>query len=66
MSAKRADVPERIERLRKRLGVTREQLADLLLVSKMSIWRWQTGRSRPLPAHLRQIEELEKKTRRRA
>jgi len=27
------DVPERIERLRERLGVTREQLAELLGVS---------------------------------
>ena len=53
------DIADRIKRLRTRIGVSRKEFAEILGVSKMSTWRWESGDVKPMPAHLRQIEALE-------
>lgn len=39
--------PEEMKTLRTRLGVTQEQIADLLQIGKKSWTRWETGREYP-------------------
>ncbi len=49
----------RIRALRKRLGLSQEQLAKRLGVSFVTVNRWESGRTRVSPAVLRRIAELE-------
>ena len=44
--------------LRKRLGITVEQLAALLGVSPQSIYNWQTGKSVPRRAQLEKLASI--------
>ncbi|MBU1868712.1 helix-turn-helix transcriptional regulator [Patescibacteria group bacterium] len=51
--------------LRKKFNLTREDIASMLGVSSMSIYRWEKGRSKPRLIALKGIErvaqELERK-----
>ena len=48
-------VPKGLASLRKRLGITVEELAVLLNVSPQSIYNWQTGKSVPRRAQLEKL-----------
>lgn len=52
----------RIQCICERLELSKGQMANLLGVSVMSIWRWENGKSSPLPAFMRALEDLEKKS----
>ena len=51
-------VPKGLASLRKRLGVTVEELAVLLNVSPQSIYNWQTGKSVPRRAQLEKLASI--------
>jgi DNA-binding transcriptional regulator YiaG len=53
--------PGGIRTLRGALNLTREAFAARLDVSSQSIFRWETGRSRPARSTLKRIEALRKK-----
>ena len=53
--------PAGIRTLREALNLTREAFAARLGVSAQSIFRWETGRSRPARSTLRRLESLRKK-----
>jgi SNF2 family DNA or RNA helicase len=52
------DYPERIKRLRGRMGLTQAQLAELLGVSFATVNRWENRQSRPSQLAWAQIERL--------
>ncbi len=52
------DYPERIKRLRGRLGLTQTQLAEMLGVSFATVNRWENNQARPSPLAWSQIERL--------
>jgi transcriptional regulator with XRE-family HTH domain len=54
--------PEAIKDLRRRLGLTQESLAALIGVDHATIWRWERGRTRPLPVFTRELERLDRET----
>ncbi len=56
-AAQRRDTPSVLE-LRKRLGMTQEQLARELGVTVGTVNRWENGRFRPSPLALRGLERL--------
>ena len=51
-------VPKGLVSLRKRLGLTVEDLAILLSVSPQSIYNWQTGKSVPRRAQLEKLASI--------
>lgn len=51
-------VPKGLASLRKRLGITVEELAGLLSVSPQSIYNWQTGKSVPRRAQLEKLASI--------
>ena len=51
-------VPKGLASLRKRLGITVEELATLLNVSPQSIYNWQTGKSVPRRAQLEKLASI--------
>lgn len=53
--------PAGIRTLREALNLTREAFAARLGVSSQSIFRWETGRSRPARSTVKRIEALRKK-----
>jgi len=52
-----------IRKLRKKLILTQAELAELLGVAPTTVYRWESGRSRPQPRHLRKLVELNEKNR---
>jgi DNA-binding XRE family transcriptional regulator len=46
---------ERLKTQRARLGFTQEQMAKLLEVSSLSIWKWESGGAAPRAARIPQI-----------
>lgn len=46
---------ERLKTQRSRLGFTQEQMAKLLKVSSLSIWKWESGVATPRAARVPQI-----------
>jgi transcriptional regulator with XRE-family HTH domain len=54
--------PETIKDLRRRLGLTQESLAALIGVDHATYWRWEQGRTRPLPVFARELERLDRET----
>ena len=46
--------------LRKKLKLTQEQLAHKLGVSFTTVNRWETGKTKPSPLALRELEKLSK------
>ena len=51
-------IPRLLTRLRREQGLTQDQLAKHLGVSFATVNRWESGKARPRPAMLRQIEGL--------
>jgi transcriptional regulator with XRE-family HTH domain len=47
-----------IRELRLAKGWTIETLASILKVSRVTVWRWETGQSKPHPVHLERIKKL--------
>jgi YgiT-type zinc finger domain-containing protein len=54
--------PGEIRAFRDALGISRETLASRLGVSAQTVFRWETGRSKPPPASLRRLETLRKRS----
>ena len=52
------ELSEKIQKLRKEKGMTQEQLAELLFVSRTAISKWETGRGMPNMASLQMIAKL--------
>lgn len=61
------NLPLKIKRLRKRLGLTQEQFAASVGVTFSTVNRWESGKSTPSPLAMKQIimlkKELERKSR---
>ena len=57
--------PQRVRRLRDKLGLTQQQLADRLGVTVGSVSRWELGKSGPIRPYLEKIEALERAVERR-
>ena len=49
---------EKIQSLRKKSGLTQEQLAERLSITRQTISKWELGESEPDIAHLLQLSEL--------
>lgn len=52
------DFRERIIRYRDEKGLSQQELADLLQVSRQTVSRWESGKSRPQPGQAAHIYEL--------
>ena len=58
--------PNRIEKLRTRLGLTRPQMAYVLGVTEITVWRWETdaqNRAKPEGASAALLSALENQAR---
>jgi len=53
------DMAERVKSVRFTLGLSQVALADRLQVAFSTVNRWERGKTRPLPALLRQLKALE-------
>ena len=53
------DMAERVKSVRLALGLSQVALAEKLQVAFSTINRWERGKTRPLPALMRQLEALE-------
>jgi len=51
-------IPERIVYARRRLGLTKEELAKRLVVDSLTVYRWEKGFSVPSAETLRMIRVL--------
>ena len=52
------DLQKCIAYVRRRLGFTQEDLARALKINPVTVWNWETGRTRPSETRLRQISTL--------
>lgn len=50
--------PQLIAGLRARVRLSPTQFARKLLVTRMTVWRWENGKSKPSDVHLRQMYQL--------
>ncbi len=50
-----------LKQLRKRMGITQEDVGKLMDVDPLTISRWERGTRKPMPVHLRKIERIKKK-----
>ena len=50
--------PHLLVALRSRLHLTRAQFAEKLHVDRITVWRWESGRTTPLPVYLKQIQRI--------
>jgi len=51
-----------IKKLRKRFGLTQEEMAHKLGVERITIIRWEAGTSKPSQLAQRQIDRLERRS----
>ena len=51
--------PVDVRRIRSRLDMTQKQLADNLGVDRITIGRWESGKSTPHPIFARALQNLE-------
>jgi DNA-binding transcriptional regulator YiaG len=56
------DLAKKIRGLRSKLGLTQEQFAAKVGVTFSTVNRWESGKSKPSPLAMRQIEELMERT----
>lgn len=56
------DLARKIGKLRSKLGLTQEQFAAKVGVTFSTVNRWESGKSKPSPLAMRQIEELLERT----
>jgi DNA-binding transcriptional regulator YiaG len=69
MSARKKTMPKiednelarKIRELRSKLGLTQEQFAAKVGVTFSTVNRWESGKSKPSPLAMRQVEELQLK-----
>ncbi len=61
MSDYKGDLPKLLKSLRKKLGLSQEELAQKLGVSFTSVNRWENQQTKPSKLARRQIETLFKK-----
>jgi len=54
------ELAKKIRDLRSKLGLTQEQFAAKVGVTFSTVNRWESGKSKPSPLAMRQIEELYK------
>lgn len=47
-----------VRRIRRKLGMTQQELASQMNVSVASIYRWEAGKVRPQPRHRRRLLDL--------
>ena len=47
-----------IKALRKSLGLTQQQLADVIAATQVTVARWETGGNEPKGAYLKALQEL--------
>lgn len=59
---KENDLVNKIRDLRSKLGMTQEQFAAKVGVTFSTVNRWESGKSKPSPLAMRQIEELMERT----
>lgn len=59
---KENDLARMIKELRYKLGLTQEQFAAKVGVTFSTVNRWESGKSKPSPLAMRQIEELMDRT----
>ena len=52
------ELSEKIQTLRKKRGLTQEQLAEQLFVSRTAVSKWETGRGTPNIESLQMIAKL--------
>lgn len=68
IDAKWGMMPKQIKALRKKLGLTQQELADSIGAQRVTIARWENGSSRPTGAYLMLLlkvsEKAKEKTRR--
>jgi DNA-binding transcriptional regulator YiaG len=53
--------PKQIVKLRRDLGVTQEELAEMIGAFRETVARWETGKNEPRGANLKALRELQKK-----
>ena len=53
--------PIQIIKLREDLGLTQQQLADMIGAQQHTVSLWETGKNRPRGANLKALTELHKK-----
>ena len=53
--------PSQVKRIRMILGLTQQQLADIIGASQVSVARWETGVQKPHGANLKILKELAQK-----
>lgn len=51
--------PNEIKRLREKLNKSQEEFAQLVGVSLQTIYRWETGKTKPSRLALKALQELE-------
>lgn len=56
------ELARKIRQLRSKLGLTQEQFAAKVGVTFSTVNRWESGKSKPSPLAMRQIEELMERT----
>ena len=56
------DMADKITELRSKLGMTEEQFAAKVGVTFSTVNRWESGKSKPSPLAMRQIEEHMERT----
>ena len=50
--------PKQIVKLRKDLGLTQQQLADMIGAQQPTVARWETGKNQPRGANLKALRKL--------
>lgn len=50
--------PSTLKGIRAKLGVTQQEMAQLLGVSGNAVWQWEAGRAKPRAGHLAQMRKL--------
>ena len=58
-AAVQSDVAARVRRLRREMGATQERFAERMLVSPLTVHRWESGQSSPRPLALARLRRLE-------
>lgn len=48
----------RIRELRKKKGLTAEEITKQLMMGSASLWRWESGKNQPSSMHLHQLAEI--------
>lgn len=62
LGTEQSDLADKIRELRSKLGMTQEQFAVKVGVTFSTVNRWESGKSKPSPLTIRQIEELMERT----